>query len=266
MPPNWPCAPWESTAGAASSSLSLALLNQLYPVTASNYLLPGLAAIALVASCARPVSKAASSSAANAVAPMSSYAAAPQQAGSRGVLAPLASEPLVVLPVQTLKLSAPDWSDKVGDPRAYLASVDDEIAFAVRERGFRGKWAFPPELARSARRNPTYAVDPYAIALDPLAAVERDAEKIVAEPLAGQLRAFAGLFNARYAFIPVELRLAPDAGGGARATIHAVVIDTRAAKLTWKGDVIGDAVRTFSPAVAAGIAGRVADLFTAPAR
>jgi hypothetical protein len=99
-----------------------------------------------------------------------------------------------------------------------------------------------------------------------LAAVERDAEKIVAEPLAGQLRAFAGLFNARYAFIPVELRLAPDAGGGARATIHAVVIDTRAAKLTWKGDVIGDAVRTFSPAVAAGIAGRVADLFTAPAR
>ena len=81
-----------------------------------------------------------------------------------------------------------------------------------------------------------------------------------------QLRAFAGLFNARYAFIPVELRLAPDAGGGARPTIHAVVIDTRAAKLTWKGDVTGDAVRTFSPAVAAGIAGRVADLFTAPAR
>ena len=59
--------------------------------------------------------------------------------------------------------------------------------------------------------------------------------------------------------------IAPRADEG-RATIHAVVIDTRAAKLTWKGDVIGDAVRTFSPAVAAGIAGRVADLFTAPAR
>jgi hypothetical protein len=44
------------------------------------------------------------------------------------------------------------------------------------------------------------------------------------------------------------------------------VIDTRAGKLTWKGDVAGDAVRTFSPAIAAGIAGRVADLFTAPAR
>jgi hypothetical protein len=236
-------------------------------VTVSDFSLPSLAAIALVASCARPAPTPALSSAANDVPPVASHTeTTPQQAGSRGVLAPLASEPLVVLPVQTLKLSAPDWSDKVGDPRAYLASVDDEIAFAVRERGFRGKWAFPPDLARSARRNPTYAVDPYTIALDRLAPVERDAEKILAEPLAGQLRAFAGLFNARYAFIPVELRLAPDTGGGTRPMIHAVVIDTRAGKLTWKGDVAGDAVRTFSPAIAAGIAGRVADLFTAPAR
>ena len=183
----------------------------------------------------------------------------------RGALAPLASEPLVVLPVQTLSLTVADWSDKLGDPRAFLSSVDDEIAFAVRERALRGKWAFAPDLARSAKRNPTYAVDPYTIALDPLKPVERDPEKIIGEPLSGQLRAFAGLFNARYAFIPVELRLAPDAAG-ARATIHAVVVDTRSARLTWKGDITGDAVRAFSPAVAAGIAGRVADLFTTPAR
>jgi hypothetical protein len=183
----------------------------------------------------------------------------------RGALAPLASEPLIVLPVQTMQLAVTDWSDKIGDPRTYLASVDDEIAFAIRERAFRGKWAFAPDLARSAKRNPTYAVDPYTIALDPLKPVERDPEKIIGEPLAGQLRAFAGLFNARYAFVPVELRLVPDAGG-AHATIHAVVIDTRSAKLTWKGDVSGDVVRSFSPAVAAGIAGRVADLFTTPAR
>ena len=82
-----------------------------------------------------------------------------------------------MLPVQSLRMTVPDWSDKVGDPKAYLSTVDDEIAFAARERAFRGKWAFPAELARSARRNPTYAVDPYAIALEPLAAVERDPEK-----------------------------------------------------------------------------------------
>ena len=86
-------------------------------------------------------------------------------------------------------------------------------------------------------------------------------DKIIAEPLAGQLRAFAGLFDARYAVVPVELRVAPDAAGGGRATLHLVVVDTRAARLTWKGDITGDAVRSFSPAIAADLAGRVADLF-----
>ena len=178
----------------------------------------------------------------------------------------MASEPLVVLPVQSLRMTVPGWSTEVGDPKVYLASLDDEIAFAVRERAIRGQWALPPDLARSARRNPTYAVDPYTVAVDHLRPVERDADKLITEPLAGQLRAFAGLFNARYAFIPVEVRLAPDAAGGGRATIHLVVVDTRSAKLTWKGDITGDVARTFSPAIAAGLAGRVADLFVIPAR
>lgn len=154
----------------------------------------------------------------------------------------------------------PEWSDKVGDPRAYLSTVDDEIAFAVRDHGVKGQWAFPADLARSARRNPGYTADPYNIAVDALTPVERDADKIIGEPLAGQLRAFAGLFNARYALVPVDLRLVPDASGG-RASLHLVVVDTRAARLTWKGDVSGDGVKNFTPAVAAGLAGRVADLF-----
>ena len=184
----------------------------------------------------------------------------------RGPLASLASEPLVVLPVQTLRVTVPGWTEKVGDPRAYLSTVDDEFAFAIRERTIRGKWAFPPDLARSAKRNPTYAVDPYTIAVENLAPVERDREKILAEPLAGQLRAFAGLFNARYAFVPVDVRIAPDASGGGRATMHVVVIDTRSGSLMWKGDVTGDVAKNFSPAIAAGLAGRVADLFITPAR
>jgi hypothetical protein len=181
------------------------------------------------------------------------------------VLAPLASEALIVLPVQTLRVSVPEWSDKVGDHRAYLSTVDDEFAFAVRDRGLRGQWAFPADLARSARRNPGYTVDPYTIALDPLKPVERDPDKLLGEPLAGQLRAFAGLFSARYALVPVELSLVPDPSGG-RATLHVVVVDTRAARLTWKADVSGDGVRNFTPAVAAGLAGRVADLFFTPSR
>jgi len=33
----------------------------------------------------------------------------------------------------------------------------------------------------------------------------------------------------------------------------------------WKGDISSDGMRNFSPAIAAGVAGRLADLFT-PAR
>ena len=162
-----------------------------------------------------------------------------------------------------MRNAVPSWGDKLADRRAYLSSVDDEIAFAARERGFRGKWAYPADLARAARRNPTYATDPYTIAIDPLGPVEKDPSKIIGEPLAGQTRALAALFDARYVLIPVELRFAPENDGG-RATLHLVVVDARQATLLWKGDVTGDAVASFSPAVAADLAGRVADLFTVP--
>jgi hypothetical protein len=223
-------------------------------VTAS---LRRLILLALLAGCSRPAP------APSPTAQPSSAPGAPvaSQGAARGALAPLASEVLIVLPVQALRVSVPEWTEKVGDPRAYLSTVDDEIAFAVRDRGIKGQWAFPADLARSAKRNPGYTADPYNIAVDALKPVERDADKILGEPLAGQLRAFAALFNARYALVPVEMRLAPDPSGG-RATLHLVVVDTRGARLTWKADVQGDGTRTFTPAVAAGIAGRVADLFT----
>jgi len=220
-------------------------------------------ALALVASCARPATPTPSSRPSSTTA--GAQSTAPTQGATRGVLAPLASEALIVLPVQALRVSVPEWSDKVGDQRAYLSTVDDEFAFAVRDRGLRGQWAFPADLARSARRNPGYTVDPYTIALEPLKPVERDPDKLIGEPLSGQLRAFAGLFNARYALVPVELSLVPDPSGG-RAMLHVVVVDTRAARLTWKADVSGDGVRNFTPAVAAGLAGRVADLFFTPSR
>ena len=226
-----------------------------------------LIALALTAGCAQRASTPARVTAPQPAATAPVAGPVPeQQAQARGPLASLASDALVVLPVQRVAVTVPGWTEKVGDPKAYLSSVDDEIAFAVRERAIRGKWAFAPELARSARRNPTYAVDPYTIAIENLAPVERDADKIIAEPLSGQLRAFAGLFGARYAFIPVDLRVASDASGGGRATLHVVVVDTRSAKLMWKGDVSGDVAREFSPAIAAGLAGRVADLFITPAR
>jgi len=220
-------------------------------------------ALALAAGCSNP--KPADTPATTPPTQRASSGETIQQGTQRGSLAPFASEALIVLPAQRLRATVPEWADKVGDEKSYLSTIDDEIAFAIRERGLKGQWAFPADLARAAKRNPGYTADPYNVGVAALAPVERDAEKIIAEPLGSQLRAFGGLFNARYALIPVEVRLLPDASGG-RASVHLVVVDTRASRLTWKGDISGDGVRNFSPAVAAGLAGRVADLFFTPDR
>src|SRR5687768_13266291 len=146
---------------ADSSLLWLPLLYHFSIVTALRL---RLIALVLVAGCARPATQASSSASESSASSTPATTGAAAQGDARGALAPLASGPLVVLPVQSFRASVPEWSDKLGDQRAYLGTLDDEIAFAVRERGIRGQWAFPPDLARSARRNPTYAVDPYTIA------------------------------------------------------------------------------------------------------
>ena len=233
-------------------------------VTASLFrILARSCALTLAASCSNP--KPADTPATTPPTQRSSSGETVQQGTQRGSLAPFASEALIVLPAQRLRASVSDWAAKVRDEKSYLSTIDDEIAFAIRERGLKGQWAFPADLARAAKRNPGYTADPYNVAVGALAAVERDPEKIIGEPLGSQLRAFGGLFNARYALIPVEVRLSPDSSGG-RASVHLAVADTRASRLAWKGDVSGDGARTFTPAVAAGLAGRVADLFFTPAR
>jgi hypothetical protein len=222
----------------------------------------------LVAACARPAATQSPatnpSPAPHAQTGAATQNGAPAQGTPGGILASFVTEPMIVLPAQRLHVSVPDWADKVGDPRAYLATFDDEFAFAIRDHGLKVHWAFPADLARSARRNPGYTADPYELALAALPPVERDPDKLIADPLAGQLRTFTGLFNARYALVPVELALVPDGSGG-RAALHVVIIDTRAARVMWKGDISSDGMRNFSPAIAAGVAARLADLFT-PAR
>src|SRR5690348_2590211 len=53
----------------------------------------------------------------------------------------LAAEHILVLPVQYLVFAdSLGWSAQVASPRAYLSNLDDEIAFALRERGLDGRW------------------------------------------------------------------------------------------------------------------------------
>jgi hypothetical protein len=170
----------------------------------------------------------------------------------------------MALPAQILR--APDssaWTSKLTAPRAVLSQADSAIERELRSRNLFSNWVFPAELIRSARRNPTYAVDPTQIrAAEAVHALERKPQSRLAEPVASQLRALAGLHDARYALVPVEVRLELMANGTGRAMVHLALIDVRAAHLDWSGDVAGEPAAT-PPAAFAALALKVVDLVAA---
>ena len=50
-----------------------------------------------------------------------------------------------------------------------------------------------------------------------------------------------------------------------RAVLHVVVVDARRSQVQWAGEVVSEAHASLSPAIAAELASRLADLVAAPA-
>ena len=182
-------------------------------------------------------------------------------------LADLASQRVVVVPAQRLRAGdSLGFAAAAGDASAYLRALDDEITFALRERGLAGRWIMPADAARAARRNPTFGIDAYALAADEMrAGVRRRDPPEIPVALAAQLRGLVALGGegTRLALVPGELRFAGTAGAG-RAVLHVVLVDTRRAQVAWEGDVSSDPVERFSPALLASVAGNLANLISAP--
>lgn len=180
-------------------------------------------------------------------------------------LAGLAGQQVIVLPTHYLRPGdSLGWAEAAERPRQLLTDLDDEIAFALGERGFRTRWVFPEQLIRSAQRNAAHSPDPRALAaegLRPLARRRSDGQ--LGEPLASQLRALVALHGARYALFPVELRF-EKIGGVGRAVVHVLLIDARLSRATWGGDVRGDTASTFGRGVIASAANSLADQVAAP--
>ena len=176
----------------------------------------------------------------------------------------LAAEQMLVLPVQYLTFAdSLGWSQKAPSSRAYLHTVDDEIAFALTQRGLKQHWTMAPDLIRSVARNQGYAPDPTSLAAEEVRSGQKAAEWQLREPLASQLRSLIALTDARYVLFPVEMRFVGSKGVG-HAMLHLVIIDARRSQVQWSGDLAGSEMTKFSPAIAADIASRLADLIAAP--
>ncbi|MCC6931444.1 MAG: hypothetical protein IT359_20820 [Gemmatimonadaceae bacterium] len=192
---------------------------------------------------------------------------APQQGGAQqgaaGVLSRFAAQKLIVFPAQGVAAADPlGWRTNAGGEKVLLASLDAGLEAALGERGLANQWVFPPAMQRAARRNPTYVTDPATIrALAPVRAVLRKPEDMLSEPFASQLRSLAGVSDARYAFIPLELRIeqTPNATTG-RAVLQVAVVDARGSRVVWAGEVAGEALPSYAPGVLGSLVRRVADL------
>ncbi|GAC1516612.1 MAG: hypothetical protein NVS1B4_12480 [Gemmatimonadaceae bacterium] len=178
--------------------------------------------------------------------------------------ASLIAERLIVLPVRYMRADTIGWAAQAGPERAYLRTVDAEVTFALRERGVTTHWTPSEEVARAARRNPTYAPDPFSLSAEALRLGRSLDRGQLMDPLATQLRSLTAIIDgARYALYPVELRFEGRRDSG-RAVLRTVMIDSRTARIVGSLDVTSDSAARLSPATAASLASHLADLVAAP--
>ena len=177
----------------------------------------------------------------------------------------LAEQRVIVAPAHRLSETDPTgWVAQIPRTREYLRTLDDAIGTELAARGLKTQWVFPADLVRAARRNPTYAVDPYSLAADPLRAPNVGPTTKLTEPLASQIRTMIALQDARAVLLPVELRFEKDRTGQGIAVLRLALLDGRLSEVRWVGEVRSAPAATLSPAVLASLAAHLGDLIAAP--
>lgn len=189
---------------------------------------------------------------------------APQQS-ARPALAALATQPVALTPAQYVRGGdSTGWASRIGPAPAFLRSLDSAIANELLSRGTARTWVTAEALGRSARRNPAFTSDPYALSAESLRHGVRRTNARLGEPLASQMRSLVALTEARHALVPVEVRFEPATNGAVRVILRLALIDARLAEIQWAGDVWTEEALPTVPDIAAALADRVADLIAAP--
>ncbi|UCC47973.1 MAG: hypothetical protein JSV41_10885 [Gemmatimonadota bacterium] len=166
----------------------------------------------------------------------------------------LSGQRVLVLPVQYVRPMPGGWVGGASNAQAAARQADLEIAFALGELGGRATWVTPDQQIEALRRRPSIRVNPYAFSADEL---RQKAEKLkdVRDPLYGEIRLLAALFDSRYAVWPLELVYAPEEEStGGRLAIRTFLLDVRAGTVMWYGLIRGDEQPPASPGALAAAA------------
>ncbi len=173
----------------------------------------------------------------------------------------LSGKTTLVLPVQYVGRVPGGWPGGAATAREAMRAADAEIRFALEEYGGRAIWVMPERQVETLRRQPSIqGVDPYLLSADYLRREGGDA-RWFRDPLFGEIRKLAALFDARYAVWPLELIHVEDRDGtGVRLAIRSFLLDTRSGAVLWYGVVAsGDDQAPAMPGALATVAQRFAE-------
>lgn len=152
----------------------------------------------------------------------------------------LGGQTVLVLPVQYVVPAAGGYAGGASNPEAAARLADSEIAFALSERAGRATWVLPQQQIEALKRRPWMQVNPLALSADE-ARSEGGKLRDIRDPLYGEIRMIAALFDARMAVWPLEVFYEKgNEGRGGRLAIRTVLLDARAGVVLWQGLVRGD--------------------------
>lgn len=164
----------------------------------------------------------------------------------------LSGQRVLVLPVQYVSRTSGGWIGGAATAQAAARQADSEIAFALREQGGRAQWITPNQQVEALQRRPSIQVDPHMLSADE-ARREGGRLKEVRDPLYGEIRLVAALFDTRLVLWPMEVYQAPgEEGGPGRVAIRTFLLDARSGEVLWYGEIASEAAH--EPATPAALA------------
>jgi hypothetical protein len=177
-------------------------------------------------------------------------------------LAPMASQHVMVLPVQMLRTDSGAWIDASKWDK-FRRELDDSIASAIANRGIGKTWKYASDVVRIAKRNPEYVNDPYSMGVQSMRTVNYRIGEPMPDLFNNNLRLLIGIADTRYVLLPVEIWFARK-GEQQIAVLKLALVDGRGGTFVWMGEVGTDPASVMSPALINTLASRVADLVAAP--
>lgn len=160
----------------------------------------------------------------------------PAPVGSFGMLS---GQRVLVLPVQYVSRVPGGWIGGASTARAAARQADSEIAFALVEEGGRVSWITPEQQVAGLERRPSIEVDPYMLSADE---ARREGERLedVRDPLYGEIRPLAALFDARLVLWPMEVTYESEERDAVpHLAIRTFLLDARSGDVLWYGEIQG---------------------------